>query len=406
MDYNNQNKGLITNEFFFFLLINNISYDTMKWYIKEFSNQNDNELECIIDAFFNHYTIYLDESSNCVKFRFKGSEGNTNVKWYNDFVLSGIAFEGSTEPIDISMLFDQFELQKNTKDVKLKHIANFNGEDGNRFFDILKSHKVSILLEALIKSDQIYIHWATENLLYFSLVDIVDSVLQVPIIHDGLKNILYNHAVQDKKLLCLLDQYDYPNIKGDKIPDFCNQFIHWIDSLEPQSIEEDFALELLRQGVKSSRRSNDLIFLQDNTDKLLIENFVPIYAMRVAQFPNSELHFDECGIVENNIEKNIKVYCNSKIPYYDFINSKDNKWIQLSDIISGINGALMAYINIHDIPDIHEQLTHFDKTQNENLRMLMELKKKSSRRNKYFDHMSRTMQQIERIQFLMNYCNV
>lgn len=406
MNYNNQKNGVITNDLFSWALLNDISYDTMKWYIGEFSNQN--ELECIVDALFNHYTIYLDESSNCVKFRFKGTEGNTNAKWYNDFVLSGIVFEGSSEPIEINMLFNKFKLQKNIKNVKLKHIAKYNSEDGNRFIDILKSHRVSILLKTLLESDHIYIHWATENLLYFSLVDIVDSVLQIPFskIHDELKNILYNHAVLDKKILCLLDQYDYPNIKGDKISDFCIQFIHWIDSLEPQSTEEDFALELLRQGVKSSRRSNNLRHLQGNIDKLLIEDFVPIYAMRVAQFPNSELHFDRCGIVESNVEDHIMSYCNDKIPDYNFINSKDNKWIQLSDMISGINGALMAFINIHDNHDIYKELNHFNKTQRENLIMFMKLKEKSIRRNKYFDHMSRTMQQIKSIQFLMDYSNL
>ena len=38
----------------------------------------------------------------------------------------------------------------------------------------------------------------------------------------------------------------YPNIKEDIISSFCEQLICWIESLTPQSIEEDFALELLR----------------------------------------------------------------------------------------------------------------------------------------------------------------
>ena len=72
----------------------------------------------------------------------------------------------------------------------------------------------------------------------------------------------------------------------------------FFDSLEIQNSEEEFLLEFLRQGIKSSRRTNSLLFLQDNTDKLLIESFVPIYAMRVATFPYSDIHFDKCGIVE------------------------------------------------------------------------------------------------------------
>lgn len=163
---------------------------------------------------------------------------------------------------------------------------------------------------------------------------------------------------------------------------------------------------MLRQGTKTSRRINHLLFLEDNTDKLLIENFVPIYAMRAVAFPNSNIHFDKCGIVESNIQTYIDTYCVNKAPNYDFLNSKNSRWIQLSDMVSGINGALMAYVNLHDIRSIRERLRYFDETQNRNLVMFMKLRKISSRKNKYFDNMSKNLQQIERIQFLMEYCNL
>ena len=235
----------------------------------------------------------------------------------------------------------------------------------------------------------------------------MDSVLELPFIHDEVKNILYKYAVKDQEgLLSLLAQYDYPNIKKDIISSFCERLICWIESLTPQSIEEDFALELLRQGTKTSSRINHLLFLEDNTDKLLIENFVPIYAMRAATFPNSNIHFDKCGIVESNIQTYIDTYCVNKAPNYDFLNSKNSRWIQLSDMVSGINGALMAYVNLHDIRSIRERLRYFDETQNRNLVMFMKLRKISSRKNKYFDNMSKNLPQIERIQFLMEYCNL
>lgn len=406
-NYNNMNKGIITNDFFLWALDNNISYDAICWFIKDFSGQDDIELTHVIDALFNHYTIFLDESNNCVKFRFKDTEGNTNVKWYNDFVLSGIVLESDMCSFNVDELFGKFELQSNISDVKLKHIAAFNGEDYNRFVEILKSSKISILLDTLLQVDGVYIHWMTENLLYYSLVDIVDSVLEIPFMLDGVKNILFNHAVRDGGvLLNILAQYDYPNIKEDKVFDFCNEFISWIDCLEPQNPEEDFELELLRQGTKTSRKANNLLFLQGNKDKLLIEDFVPMYAMRIATFPNSQLYFDKCGIVEDNIDNHIQVYGSSKLANYEFVDSKNNRWIQLSDMISGIHGALMAYINTHDVTDIYEDLQNFDEIQNHNLKKFLGLKKKSSMKNKFFDNMSKNIQQIERIQFLMDYCNL
>ncbi len=92
---------------------NVIPYDVIKWLVKDFSCQNNQELYWLIDALFNHYNIYLDESNNCVKFRFKDIKGNTNVKWYNDFVLSGIAIEGNVDSIVLDRLFEKFKLQKN-----------------------------------------------------------------------------------------------------------------------------------------------------------------------------------------------------------------------------------------------------------------------------------------------------
>lgn len=401
MNYNNINKGIITNDFLLWALENDISYDAVSWFIKDFSNQDNKELTDVIDALFNYYTIFFDESNNCVKFRFKDIEGNTNAKWYNDFVLSGIVLERDAEPFDVAELFDKFNLQNNISDVKLKHLASFNGEDRDRFVEILKSNKISVLLDTLLQSDGVYIHWMTENLLYYSLVDIVDSVLEIPFMSDDVKNILYNHAVKDGGvLLNILAQYDYPNIKEDKVSDFCNQIISWIDCLEPQNPGEDFAFELLRQGINTSRKANNLLFLQGNTDKLLIENFVPMYAMRIATFPNSDLYFDKCGIVEDNIDTRTQVFGRSKLPNYEFVDSKNNRWIQLSDMVSGIHGALMAYVNTHDIAEINKDLQNFDEIQKHNLKTFFLLKKKSSQKNRFFDNMSKNIQQIKRIQFL------
>ena len=75
-------------------------------------------------------------------------------------------------------------------------------------------------------------------------------------------------------------------------------------------------------------------------------------------------------------------------------------------MVSGIHGALMAYINIHDINGIIKEVSCFNDIQKRNLRMFMKLKKKSCDKNKYFDNMSKNVQQIICIQFLMDYCNM
>ncbi len=398
--YNNENKGIIENDFFEWALKNSISYDAIEWFLKGFSEQDDVELLSIARALFKRYTIYLDESSNAVKFRFKNHNGETNVPWYNDFVLAGIALDEKSQ-FSIDDLFKKFNLQQNVSDAKLKNIAKYNGEDANRLLSIIKSPKVKMLLTSLNSADGVYIHWDTLNLLYYSLVDLVDSCIEIPFLDEEVKNALFLRATTDEVFLELLSKYNYPNIHGESTEEFCLDIIMWIEGLHPKNEIEEFMLECLRQGLKSSRRSNSLILLSNNVDGLLIDNFVPEYAMRLAVFPNSTLIYDECSIVQENLEKYVDMFCTVKAPNYYFEPSENNKWIQLADMISGIIAALMSYVNTHNENQIKDDYNKLAPNERECLKELMKLRLNSSEHNIFFDHMSRNHVQYERLSFLM-----
>ena len=400
-EYNHRHHGIIDNDFLKWALKNGISYEAILWFVKVFSDQTDQELLWLIDAYFYPYTIYCDESSNAIKFRFKDETGKLNVDWRNDFVLAGIAYEGDTPPFDIDELFASFKLQKTVTDAKLGNIAKYHGNDVNRFVDILKSKKVNLFLNTLWNSNT-YIHWSTQSLLYFSLVDIVDSVMNIPLMSNGIKNVLYKYVRFDLDyFLEFLARYSYPNIKKEKVEDFCEEFISWIESTEPLSQEDELCLEFLRQGAKSSKKSGDLLYLTENRDNLLIENFVPIYASRLGEFPSSTIHFDKCGIAEKNIDALANVFCDIKKPTYDFLVSTDSRWIQICDFVSGIIAALLAFVNENDIDEINTIIEAFDETQKHNLKLLMGLIRKSATKNKYFDHMSCNYEQGRHIQYLI-----
>lgn len=406
-EYNNRNHGIIDNSFIKWALQNNISYEAALWFVQDFSKQNDQEFLWFIDAQLCPYTIYCDESSNAIKFRFKDETGRLNVDWRNDFVLAGVAYERDVLPFDIDGLFASFKLQKTVTDAKLKNIANYNGEDVNRFVDILKSKKVNLFLSTLWNSNT-YIHWSTQSLLYFALVDIVDSVMEIPYMLNEIKNTLYKYVRRDiDHFLGFLASYNYPCIKQKEVKNFCDDFISWIESIQPESPEDEFCLDFLRQGVKSSKRSGELIFITENKDAerqddFLIENFVPLYACRLGEFPSATIHFDKCGLAEEKIETFANIFCDAKKPVYDFLVSTNSKWIQLCDFVSGIIAALLAFINENDISAMKLIIESFDETQKSNLKMLMGLMRKSSNRNKYFDHMSYNFEQGKRITYLLN----
>ena len=404
-EYNNRHHGIIDNDFLKWALKNSVSYEAILWFVKDFSEQTDQELMWLIDAYFCPYTIYCDESSNAIKFRFKDETGRLNVDWRNDFVLAGIAYEGDIPPFDIGELFASFKLQKTVTDAKLGNIAKYSGDDINRFVDILKSKKVKLFLDALWNSNT-YIHWSTQSLLYFALVDIVDSMMEIPYMSNEIKNVLYKYVRLDlDSFLEFLAVYSYPNIKKEKVEDFCEEFISWIESIEPESHEDEFCLEFLRQGAKLSKKSGNLLYLTENRDNLLIENFVPIYASRLGEFPSSTIHFDKCGIAEENIDRFANAFCDIKKPTYDFLDSTENRWIQLCDFVSGIIAALLAFVNENDTDEINAALEIFDETQKNNLKLLTKLIRKSSTKNKYFDHMSCNYEQGERLRCLISFAN-
>ena len=404
-EYNNRHHGIIDNDFLKWALKNSVSYEAILWFVKDFSEQTDQELMWLIDAYFCPYTIYCDESSNAIKFRFKDETGRLNVDWRNDFVLAGIAYEGDIPPFDIGELFASFKLQKTVTDAKLGNIAKYSGDDINRFVDILKSKKVKLFLDALWNSNT-YIHWSTQSLLYFALVDIVDSMMEIPYMSNEIKNVLYKYVRLDlDSFLEFLAVYSYPNIKKEKVEDFCEEFISWIESIEPESHEDEFCLEFLRQGAKLSKKSGNLLYLTENRDNLLIENFVPIYASRLGEFPSSTIHFDKCAMAEENIEELASVFCDIKKPTYDFLVSTENRWIQICDFVSGMIAALLAFINENDTDEINAALEMFDETQKCNLKLLMQLIRRSSTKNKYFDHMSCNYEQGERIWYLISIAN-
>ena len=400
MEYNNQHHGIIDKQFVEWALHNKISYDAIMWFVRDFSRQRNQNLLWDINALFCPYTIYCDESGNCTKFRLKDESGQLNTDWRNDFVLAGVAFEGTTPPFDIDELFASLKLQKSVTDAKLKNIAEYNGDDVNRFIDILKSQKLHTVLSTLANHN-VYLHWSTMSLLYYALVDIVDSVLEIPSWEVYVKTVLYHYVQMDLDFfLSFLAQYNYPNLAKEDIHDFCDRLIEWIDTRPHTTTEENFGLELLRQGLKEAQKKNELIFITDNVDKLLIDNFVPLYALKISNFPNSVIHFDHCGIVEENISRFASLYPRAAETQYDFLISGENKWIQLSDFISGLFAALRAFLNANDKTHMKTSFDAFEHIQKENLRILMQLMDRSREHNIYFDHMINNLEQIEKYRYL------
>ncbi len=133
------------------------------------------------------YTFYHDETNNIKKLRV-GAKG-LNVAESAIFVLGGVVHAGSPRSLDIQSLRDAMRVQKSADEIKLKHVAK--GE----FLDLLKSDKLTTFLK-WISDSSLVLHYHALDPLYWSLVDIIDSILY----RLGEPSLLEFHAVLKGRL--------------------------------------------------------------------------------------------------------------------------------------------------------------------------------------------------------------
>jgi hypothetical protein len=242
------------------------------------------------------YNFYYDETNNIRKFYVR--ETDFNSAFTNNFVLGGLVHEGPMP--DVQPLIDSFKLQKSVKEVKFRHIAKGD------FIDCLKSQKLNLFLKYLYDSN-LYIHYSSLNILYWSIVDIVDSAIlhsevsqQLgPAFANTLKNDLYKLArVEIDSVVSLFHKYEYPNIKQSQVLSFIEELSDLFDDYL-DDMEFHFGLESLRQILKEARRKGSLPFIMDEESFVLINDFSHFYFRPVYMFKNSTHVFDkEDSIVE------------------------------------------------------------------------------------------------------------
>ena len=85
------------------------------------------------------YTFYYDETNNIRKFHLV--EDGFNVNDPGNFVLAGVLHKGIQYQPDIDELLKRLNLQKTTKEIKLKHVGKGD------FEKVISSQKLSIILK-------------------------------------------------------------------------------------------------------------------------------------------------------------------------------------------------------------------------------------------------------------------
>jgi hypothetical protein len=116
----------------------------------------------------NSYTFYHDETNNIRKLHVAAQ--GLNVAELKVFVLGGVVHEGTPRLLDIEPLRAVMRIQKTAPEIKLEHVAKGD------FLVLLRSAKLTTFLR-WITDGGLMIHYHDLDPLYWSIVDIIDSIL-------------------------------------------------------------------------------------------------------------------------------------------------------------------------------------------------------------------------------------
>lgn len=339
--------------------------------------------------------FYYDESNNCRKFWIDSDKNTFNYDYRADFVLAGVASEDDNQ-IPFERLKAVFNLQKNVTELKSKSL--FKGKD---FFQCMQMSQVTSLWN-LIDEYNLYIHYSHVNNFFYTIVEILDSITDPQEISEFgfdyflLKTTFYNMLFpRAKEVSQIMLEYEYPDIKTESIQSFCKALIDVIDEDHKDRPDEKFIIGALKRASKG----NELLFIQNNDAFIMQEDYSIFYVDMILKFSKSKHYFDEEKFIYDKIVDTIMKF-NPLASNYEFIDSKTNTMIQLSDLIAGILGRMFLYINSVSEKEIRNTVKGLSDIQLVNCAELNRFRTKSDIRNKGLLHSTTAIGILERLNYL------
>ena len=327
------------------------------------------------------YVFYYDESNNCRKFWVDDSKQQFNTDHTADFVLAGLVRK-EEEKVEASLetFRKPLKLQANVEEIKFKKLYAKG--------DFLQCVKEKRLFETLswIDKSPFYIHYTNVNNLFYTLVEIFDSIVKPDEISEfgydylKMKSIFY-YMFKEKadELQKLMFKYRYPNIQRENIEMFCNELLFLLGSRKEMREEEKFLAGMLARAAKS----DELIFLHDNDDYIMQENYAEFYIDPIRKYQKSTHIFDEEMTVQE-IVKNQIAQGENMSDNFKFVKSETDIFVQLSDIVAGIFGKMFKYINSTNINQRRKDVENLSKFQVDNILLIDKLRMGANQENPGF----------------------
>lgn len=329
------------------------------------------------------YVFYYDESNNCRKFWVDDSKQQFNTDYTADFVLAGLVKkEEDTVDVSLESFRKPLKLQGNVEEIKFKKLYAKG--------DFLQCVKEKRLFETLLWIDKssFYIHYTNVNNLFYTLVEIFDSIVKPDEISEfgynyfKMKSVFY-YMFKGKadELQILMFKYKYPNIQREDVERFCNELLFLLGSRREMKEEEKFLAGMLARASKS----DELVFLHDNDDYIMQENYAEFYADPIRKYQKSTHIFDEETTVQDIVKRQI-AQGENMADNFKFVKSETDIFVQLSDVVAGILGKLFKYINSTSVNQRRKDIEGLSKIQIDNILLIDKLRMEANRENPGFLH--------------------
>ena len=355
----------------------------------------------------NEYIFYYDETNNIRKLRIK-EDGNFNIpsKDINkNFVLGGIVYKKDITSLDTTKLKEDLDLDKKIIDMKFKNVS----KKGCDFLNCMKSEKLTIIFNWILENE-LNIHFSSLNILYWTIVDILDStVIHYPNFrYDDInyfKAVLYELVKIDvQTFLKILYKYNYPNIQKHKVNKFLISIKSYVLKNKEKVIDDKKKINehsvLILADILRNSMNKKLDFLHDNQNNEVIDRLAEFYMRPLGLFKNSHHIFDEEDDVIKYFNQFQFLDGDTDVNYFSFEDSKNNIFIQLSDIVIGILGRYSEFINNLELCQIQNIKDSLNPIQKENLIKLFELCRNAELTSKAFVHYATSIINIEKERLL------
>lgn len=174
-------------------------------------------------------------------------------------------------------------------------------------------------------------------------------------------------------------KYKYPNLQREEVEAFCNDLLFLLGSRKEMKEEEKFLTGMLKRASKG----NELIFLHDNDDYIMQKNYAEFYVDPIRKYQNSTHIFDVELEVKDEVENQI-AWSENISKNYEFVDSKTNIFVQLSDVVEGIFGKMFQYINSNSINQLRKDIDSLSKLQIDNILLIDKLRSIADKENTGF----------------------